>query len=225
MVNISFTLEEKQEFWADLKKFPDETSKKKLSRMAKDGNIVAGYLLMKNHLEAIFREAMNPLTKEEIAIEMLGELLIAPIHDIRKKAFDLLKKIQPDKISEKLNDEKLNKDLKDKILDMIFSQDEMPLNILVELLRIKNINTDLRDKLINLVVNVRGQIENITETVIKFQNDIDKLQDGLNEKFNIIEQYYQQLAVYGTDFPANPKVLQDLKLDIEMAYETLKETK
>jgi SMC interacting uncharacterized protein involved in chromosome segregation len=101
----------------------------------------------------------------------------------------------------------------------------MPLNILVELLRIRNLNTDLRDKLINLVVNIRGQIVNITESVIKLQSEIDKLQDGLNEKFNIIEHYYQQLAVYGSDFPANPKVLQDLKLDIEMAYETLKETK
>lgn len=225
MVNISFTLEEKQEFWSDLNSFPEEISKKKLSSMAKEGNMVAGYLLMKNHLEAIFREAMNPLTKEEIAIEMLGELLIAPIHDIRRKAFDLLKKIQPDKISEKLNDEKLEKALKDKILDMIFSQEEMPLNILIELLRIKNLNTDLRDKLINLVVNVRQQIEKITETVITMQNDIDKLQDNLNEKFNTIEHYYQQLAVYGADFPANPKVLQDLKLDIEMAYETLKEAK
>lgn len=225
MVKISFTLEEQKEFWNDLNSFPEEISKKELSDMARKGNMVAGYLLMKNHLEAIFREAMNPLTQEEIAIEMLGELLTAPINDIRKKAFDLLKKIQPDKISEKLNDEKLDKGLKEKILDMIFTEDEMPLNILVELIRIKSLDTDLRDKLINQVINVRKRIEKITGSVLKLQGDISQLQEEMNEKFHTIEYYFQQLAIYGDDFPANPKVLQDLKLDIEMAYESLKETK
>jgi len=225
MVKISFTLEEQQEFWKELNDFPETITKKELSEMAKKGNMVAGYLLMKNHLEAIFNEAMNPLTREEIAIEMLGELLISPIHDIRKKAFDLLKKIQPEKISEKLNDERFESNLKAKVLEMIFSEDEMPLNILIELLRVKGLDKSIKQQLVDHVKKIRQQVEEITQSVITLQNDLRATQSQLNERFNTIDSYHSQIARYGANYPANPKVLQDLKLDIEMAYGSLKESK
>ena len=53
MVKILFTLEEQKEFWNEFNGFPEEVSKTELSEMARKGNMIAGYLLMKNHLEAI----------------------------------------------------------------------------------------------------------------------------------------------------------------------------
>jgi regulator of replication initiation timing len=225
MVKISFTLEEQQEFWNELNNFPEKISKKELSEMAKNGNMIAGYLLMKNHLEAIFNEAMNPLTREEIAIEMLGELLISPIFEIRKKAFDLLKKIQPEKISEKLNDERFDAELKGKVLEMIFSDNEMPLNILIELLTVKNLEDNISQKLVEYLQGIRKQVGDITEEAIKLQAEMKGLKERLDERIHTIESFFNQIARYGENYPANPKVLQDLKLDIEMAYSSLKESK
>ena len=50
-------------------------------------------------------------------------------------------------------------------------------------------------------------------------------QSQLNERFNTIDSYHSQIARYGANYPANPKVLQDLKLDIELAFGSLKESK
>ena len=101
----------------------------------------------------------------------------------------------------------------------------MPLNILIELLRVKGLDKSIKQQLVDHVKKIRQQVEDITQGVITLQSDLRATQSLLNERFNTIDSYHSQIARYGANYPANPKVLQDLKLDIEMAYGSLKESK
>ncbi len=132
---------------------------------------------------------------------------------------------QPDKISEKLNDERFDAELKGKVLEMIFADNEMPLNILIELLTVKDLEKEIEDKLVEHVKKVRQQVSHIAEEAMKLQTELRSLKETLDERMHTIENYHQQISRYGEKYPANPKVLQDLKLDIEMAYSSLKESK
>jgi hypothetical protein len=95
MDKIDYKFEQDPGFIEELENHSEITSKKEIVSLAKTGSRVGLYLLTRNNLEAVYHEALNPLTREEVAIEMLAELLICPILDIRERAFNLLKKFSP----------------------------------------------------------------------------------------------------------------------------------
>ena len=92
-------------------------------------------------------------------------------------------------------------------------------------MRVKSLDKSIKQKLVDHVKKIRQQVEDITQSVIALQNDLRATQSQLNERFNTIDSYHSQIARYGANYPAKHKVLQDLKLDIELAFGSLKESK
>jgi hypothetical protein len=225
MDKIDYKFEQDPGFIEELENHSEITSKKEIVSLAKTGSRVGLYLLTRNNLEAVYHEALNPLTREEVAIEMLAELLICPILDIRERAFNLLKKIQPSTISDKLSSENVDDGLKGLIIEMIIAEKDVPLNILVELLQNKSLDSQLEDKLVGYINDIRQRVADTTQKVLSLAIEIKDLQEKSHNKFRLIENFFRQLQSFGTNYPANPKALQDLKLDIEMAFNTLRDAK
>jgi regulator of replication initiation timing len=221
MLSISYTTEKDERFQRELAAYPRDLSNKQLADRARQSDQIAAYLLLSNHLEGIFYEAMNPLTREEVAVEMLGELLSAPIERMRRKAFLLLLKIAPDKIRDAFCDETKSQAEMVVLTDLLGATEEVPLRIMVDLVSSIELEQNARSALLKRIENIRKEVSELTKKTVIWKKEMQHLREQLDAESERITFLHEQIKSFGHNYPANPKQLQDLKLDIEMAYSSL----
>lgn len=195
-----------------------------LVQMAKEGNANAVTILSELNLRGILEEAKNPDTKEEVATEMLARLVICNIPVIRRRAIHLLLKINADKLIEVLSDKGLTPATRNEIFIDVISDEETSLRVMLRLLRHGSTPQEVKEKIISKIARIRKNIEENSSQIIDWNHRIDDLEKRKRIKFHAIEKYHKEVMESLDEFKTIPNFVMDLKFDVELAFENLKNT-
>lgn len=198
-----------------------KVSKKKLVELAKQGDQDAEIQLLEMNQLGILAEAKNPDTSEEIAIEMLAELSISPIDNVRQKAIALLLKLVPEKITEKLLEQDVSFDSKENILRTLLDSSSIDVFLLLSLYEAEDFPEELKNQIIEKINGIRKSVEKNAVEIMKIQNQADELEELKLEKFKIINDLYHSVGRLDQMNVKN-KIFHDFKLDVELSYQSLK---
>jgi hypothetical protein len=203
---------------------PPNLSKKELVRLAEAGNEYAKYALTELNLKSILEEAKSPTTREEIAIEMLARLSVSEIEHIRQKAIKLLIKVHPIRFIEVVEELKNKPEVRQTVLSEAIIDDDIPLKMLLNILKDKMLPDPLFNKIVDRIDGIRKVVEENASEIVNLNYTIEEINRNKKKKFKIIERFYKELQESKDDLPLNIKQAQDLKIDIELAYQSLKAT-
>lgn len=195
-----------------------------LVQMAKQGNTHASYVLSELNLRGILEEAKNPDTKEEVAVEMLARLVLCNVPVIRRRAIHILLKVSADKLIEVLNDKALPPNLRNEIFTDVVSDEETSLRVMLRLLRNTATPQDVKEKIVARIARIRKIVEENSSQIIDWNHRIDDLEKRKRIKFHTIEKYHKEVMESIDEFKTIPNFVMDLKFDVELAFENLKNT-
>lgn len=195
-----------------------------LVQMAKQGNTHASYVLSELNLRGILEEAKNPDTKEEVAVEMLARLVLCNVPVIRRRAIHILLKVSSDKLIEVLNDKALPPNLRNEIFTDVVSDEETSLRVMLRLLRNTATPQDVKEKIVTRIARIRKIVEENSSQIIDWNHRIDDLEKRKRIKFHTIEKYHKEVMESIDEFKTIPNFVMDLKFDVELAFENLKNT-
>lgn len=193
-----------------------------LVQLSKDGNSNAVAVLSELNLRGILEEAKNPDTKEEVATEMLARLVICNIPVIRRRAIHLLLKINSEKLIEVLNDKGLTPNTRNEIFSDVISDEETSLRVMLRLLRNTATPHEVKERIITKIARIRKNIEENSSQIIDWNHRIEDLEKRKRIKFHTIEKYHREVMESLDEFKTIPNFVMDLKFDVELAFENLK---
>ncbi|MBL7958775.1 hypothetical protein JNL27_00910 [bacterium] len=193
-----------------------------LVQLAKEGVSNAVAVLSELNLRGILEEAKNPDTKEEIATEMLARLVICNVPVIRRRAIHLLLKINSEKLIEVLNDKGLTPNTRSDIFSDVISDEETSLRVMLRLLRNTATPHDVKERIITKIARIRKNIEENSSQIIDWNHRIEDLEKRKRIKFHTIEKYHREVMESLDEFKTIPNFVMDLKFDVELAFENLK---
>lgn len=195
-----------------------------LVQLSKEGNADAVSVLSELNLRGILEEAKNPDTREEVATEMLARLVVCNVPVIRRRAIHLLLKINPDKLVEVLNDRSLTPALRNEIFLDVISDEETSLRVMLRLLRHTSTPQEVKERIITKIARIRKNIEENSSQIIDWNHRIEDLEKRKRIKFHTIEKYHREVMESLDEFKTIPNFVMDLKFDVELAFENLKNT-
>lgn len=193
-----------------------------LVQLAKEGNANAVAVLSELNLRGILEEAKNPDTKEEVATEMLARLVICNVPVIRRRAIHLLLKINSEKLIEVLNDKGLTPNTRNDIYLDVISDEETSLRVMLRLLRNTATPQDVKERIVTKIARIRKNIEENSSQIIDWNHRIEDLEKRKRIKFHTIEKYHREVMESLDEFKTIPNFVMDLKFDVELAFENLK---
>jgi hypothetical protein len=195
-----------------------------LVHLAKEGDANAASVLSELNLRGILEEAKNPDTKEEVAIEMLARLVGCNIPVIRRRAIHLLLKINSDKLVEVLNERGMTPSLRNEIFYDVISDEETSLRVMLRFLRHTSTPQEVKERIITKIARIRKSIEENSSQIIDWNHRIEDLEKRKRIKFHAIEKYHKEVMESLDEFKTIPNFVMDLKFDVELAFENLKNT-
>jgi len=195
-----------------------------LVQMAHEENPHANLVLNELNLRSILEEAKNPDTREEVAQELLCKLVLCEISSIRRRAIQLLLKSDQDRLVELMNEVSVNGTLRREILQDILQDDNVPLRIMLKMLRSEQVPTDVKEQVEGRILRIRRIVEENSAQIIDWNHRLEDLDKRKRLKFKDIAKYYQEVKESLDEFKTIPSSVMDLKLDVELAYESLKKT-
>ena len=199
-------------------------SKAALVKLAREGHSNASAVLAELNLRGILEEAKNPDTKEEVATEMLARLVVCHVPTIRRRATHLLLKLNSEKLMEVLVEKSVSSDLRNIIFSDIVGDDEVYLRVLLRILRNPSASQEVRDKIVQRILRIRKLIEENSAQIIDWNHRIEDLQKRKKIKFQTIQKFHREVNESLVEFQTIPSFIMDLKFDVELAFENLKDS-
>ncbi len=190
--------------------------------LAKEGNSHASYVLSELNLRGILEEAKNPDTKEEIATELLARLVTCNVPSIRRRAIHLLLRVNADKLTEVIQEKALSANLKNEIFADVLADEETGLRVMLRMLKHIGTPQEIKEKIIAKISRIRKMIEENSAQILDWNHRIDDLEKRKKIKFHSIEKYHDEVMQSMDEFKTLPNFVMDLKFDVELAFENLK---